>query len=116
MDFCVRKCLGLKNTIEKFNKIKTEQNNRCRCRETEGLKKKTSQGKLGGDGATDLEITNKTVKKKKLTEAQMKLGFETQHPGERLNELDVCHVGKRLGNLAYDWTRTEVKHRCRDGT
>lgn len=43
----------------------------------------------------------------------MKLGFETQHPGERLNELDVCHVGKRLGNLAYDWTRTEVKHRCR---
>lgn len=31
------------------------------------LKKKTSQGKLGGDGATDLEITNKTVKKKKKT-------------------------------------------------
>lgn len=31
------------------------------------FKKKTSQGKLGGDGATDLEITNKTVKKKKKT-------------------------------------------------
>lgn len=40
------------------------------------FKKKTSQGKLGGDGATDLEITNKTVKKKKKKNS-LKHKFET---------------------------------------